>query len=1061
MRRQTILRRFPFALLALVLAACGDGGGSSSSTTPTTTATATASSTPTLTSTFTPTNTTVPPSATPSSTASPTATNIPAAELHFTQPQDQQLSRAGDVNVALALPVAITPESLAATVDGVAVAMTISGSSANGTAGGLAAGSHRLAAQVRALGGQLLQTEVVFETIVLDRPDECEVLNNAECLLPYPSSRFLEQGDTDTGLRLKLPQAGMPAQNGRPIPVAPYNLGDGFSPTVQILMHFPGGVDLERSNAARLLAATRSYGTRSLDADSPTVLLDANTGERILHFVENDARATDDARRPLFLRPGKSLTPGHRYIVAVRNLVHSDGSVVVAEAPFAALRDERPTDINAIESRRDNFRGIFDTLFAAGVARSSLILAFDFTVASDDGLTGSMLIMRQHAFEWLAATQDRTFTVERVAENDCSQPSAVVWRTIEGTYQVPLFLKGDPVTSPAVPALLNTEADGSLNGRPIPNGFTNPPFTIAIPCSALADGGTPLLPLVLGHGLFGDGRGFVRSVGDATDGEIDLIAGATDWRGLSTPDVAGEDLSRTFIGRVILQLQNFSAMPDRLRQGQLNTLVLARMMRTGAFNVDDAFKLPSGVGAFAAGEPQGFYLGGSLGGIMGLMFAALSPDVTNVDVVVPAMNFSILLQRATPFIAFEGVLELSGIRDPIKQALLLGLLHELWVRGESAGYATHITSNPLPDTNIKNVLMTAAFLDQQVSNQGTEVAARTLGLPSLVGSLQSDLAQIPDLPGPLSSALVMYDVGAFDLDNPAHRPFIPPLANRQAEPNRCDPHGRQAAIPAAQAQIAAFLRPGGQVENFCNGICDAEGPDELPNGDSERCKPVDDPAPTPTPTNDTLSFDFHDGAQGWETGFADYPIADQPIYELESGIRTLPSELTDPGTGYFVKGNNHSDDLFMFLRRRLGPEDGIVPNQRYRLHYTLTFASNAQSGCVGVGGAPGESVYLKVGGSDLPPVVLNDLGQARLNLDKGNQAQGGTAASTIGDIANGIACDPGLTFYVPLTRTGVHESATAASDGALWLLVGTDSGFEATTALYYQKIEVRLEALPS
>jgi pimeloyl-ACP methyl ester carboxylesterase len=231
-------------------------------------------------------------------------------------------------------------------------------------------------------------------------------------------------------------------------------------------------------------------------------------------------------------------------------------------------------------------------------------------------------------------------------------------------------------------------------------------------------------------------------------------------------------------------------------------------------------------------------LGGSLGGIMGLMFAALSPDVVDADVVVPAINFSLLLQRATPFIAFQGALELTGIGDPMKQALLLGLLHEQWVRGEPAGYATHITNNPLPGTNAKHILMMSAFVDQQVSNQGTEIAARTLGLPSLEGSFQNNLVQIPDMPGPLPSALVMYNTGSFDLNNPAHAPFIPPLANLQAQPNRCDPHGLQATIPAAIDQIEAFLQPGGQIQNFCNGICDAAEPHELPSGLDKPCDPL-------------------------------------------------------------------------------------------------------------------------------------------------------------------------------------------------------------------------------
>lgn len=1041
-----IQRAITSLLLACFLAACGDGDSSAPVATPTSTVSPTATETAT-------------PTSTATSTPTATATDIPAADFRFTQPVQQQLSLAGNVGVAITVPAAVVADSLVVTLDGSAVPLTLSGGAANGTASGVAAGQHTLTAQVRALGGQLLQTQVTFETIALDRPDECEVLNNAECFLPFPSSRFLVAADTPTGFRTQLPQSGMPVQNGRPVPVAPYNQNDGFSPTVQVLMHFVGGVDVERSNASRLLAETRSYGTRSLDADSPTVLLDADSGERILHFVENDARADDPARRVLFLRPGKSLTPGHRYIVAARDLVHADGSAVLPEAAFAALRDERPTDIAAIASRRAGFSDIFAKLDNAGVARSNLILAFDFVVGSDEGLTGQMLSMRDQAFAWLeqaAVPPAKTFTVEHVTTNDCSQPETSAWRIIEGTYQVPLFLKGDPVTSAATPALLNVDT----NGDPLQNGFTNPPFTIGIPCAALADGGTPLAPIVLGHGLFGNGRGFVESLGDVAAADFNLIAGATDWRGLSAPEFAGGDITRTFIGRVILQLQNFPALPDRLRQGQLNTLVLARMMRSGAFNEDDAFKLPSGAGAFVGDEQQGYYLGGSLGGIMGLMFAALSPDVLNADVIVPAINFSILLQRATPFIQFQDILELGGIRDPMHQALLMGVIHELWVRGESAGYATHITSNPLPGTNAKHIMMTSAYLDQQVSNQGTEVAARTLGLPSLIGSLQTNLAQIPDLPGPLSSALVMYDTGGFDLDNPAHEPFIPPLANLQAQPNRCDPHGRQAVIPAARRQIAAFLKPGGQVENFCNGTCDADGPDELPFGESQRCQPVDAPTPTPTAISDTVSFDFRNGAQGWEPGFADYPIADQSIYDLEAGIRALPDELTDPGSGYFISGNNHSDDLFMFLRRRLGPEEGVQAGQRYRLHYTIRLASNAQSGCFGVGGAPGESVYLKAGGSGTPPVAVNDEGHARLNIDKGNQAQGGADASVVGDIANGTVCDPALIYYVSLTKTYTHEPVSAADDGSLWLLVGTDSGFEGTTALYYQQIDVRLEEIP-
>lgn len=768
----------------------------------------------------------------------PTPTAVPP-RAEILRPPDGLLARVGPVDVALRVPPGTTGADIELLLDGRELAVTWEtiGGELRAVLPAADPGWHALAARVR--GGPLSQ--VRFELVQLHNPDECEILASAHCLLPYPSSRFLEPAATPTGYRLRLPEAGMPRQFERPLSPAPYAALDGFSPTVQILMAFPQGVDPVRSNAARLLPDTRTVDDRSLQADSPTILLDVSVDppRRILHFMEPDARAARPDRQVVFLRPGRSLTPGHRYVVAARRLVAPDGAAVRPEPVFAALRDGRPSDIPAVNARRAGLEAVFAELARAGVPRDDLLIAFDFVVQSDQGLTGQMLAMRDQAFDWLAgriAAGAQTFTVERVEERDCSEPGARTWRIVYGTYQVPLFLTRDPVTNPAAPSFLTTDASGT----PVARGVTNPPFTISIPCRVLSDG--PLPPIVLGHGLFGTGRSLVEDVATNPflDG-FDLIAGGTDWRGLSQPEIAGELLT-SFIGRVILDLRDFAALPDRLRQGQLNTLVLGRMLKLGTFGTDPAFRTPAGASVFASPATDAFYTGASLGGILGLMFAALSPDISHAHVIVPAINFSILLQRATPFLPFQGALEVTGVGDALEQAVLIGLIHELWVRGESAGYATHITRDPLPGTNVKQILMTAAYLDQQVSNQATEIAARTLGLPSLVGSLQSGLVEIPDQEGPLPSAYVMYETGSFRLDNPAHAPFIPPLANLQAEPNRCDPHGVQGFIPAALRQTAAFLTPGGVVLNFCNGRCDAAEPDELPFGRDVPCDPL---APAP------------------------------------------------------------------------------------------------------------------------------------------------------------------------------------------------------------------------
>jgi hypothetical protein len=209
-----------------------------------------------------------------------------------------------------------------------------------------------------------------------------------------------------------------------------------------------------------------------------------------------------------------------------------------------------------------------------------------------------------------------------------------------------------------------------------------------------------------------------------------------------------------------------------------------------------------------------------------------------------------------------------------------------------------------------------------------------------------------------------------------------------------------------------------------------------------------------------LEFDFRDGAQGWEAGFAEYAPDMENMMQLEAGIRALPSELGTGCTGYYLKGMNRSDDLFMFLKRRLSTNDGVVAGQRYHIKFSIVFASDAPSGAAGIGGSPGESVYLKAGASAVEPEVYYDSASDcyLMNVDKGSgNNDDGQAASVVGHIANGLSAEESPR-YVSLTRQDKHEhTSTASPNGELWLLVGTDSGFEGLTGIYYQRIGVTLK----
>lgn len=86
---------------------------------------------------------------------------------------------------------------------------------------------------------------------------------------------------------------------------------------------------------------------------------------------------------------------------------------------------------------------------------------------------------------------------------------------------------------------------------------------------------------------------------------------------------------------------------------------------------------------------------------------------------------------------------------------------------------------------------------------------------------------------------------------------------------------------------------------------------------------------------------------------------------------------------------------------------------------------------------------------------MEEGGMVVMNIDKGNQSQGGNDMVVIGNV--GI---PGDEFsYTLIQRDNMQQPVRVRTDdsGNLWVIIGTDSGFEGTTTLYYNTVEVFLE----
>ena len=208
-----------------------------------------------------------------------------------------------------------------------------------------------------------------------------------------------------------------------------------------------------------------------------------------------------------------------------------------------------------------------------------------------------------------------------------------------------------------------------------------------------------------------------------------------------------------------------------------------------------------------------------------------------------------------------------------------------------------------------------------------------------------------------------------------------------------------------------------------------------------------------------FSFMFESDAEGWMVEFADLPVDhDQSIFELDYGHRPLPDGLE--GSGIYIRGHNRSGDLFMFLKRQVG---GLRPNATYAVSVSIDLATNVPAGLFGIGGSPGESVFVKAGASTVEPTTAEDDNRhLRMNIDKGNQSNGGESMVVLGNVAHPEIA--GREYRIKtLDNMDLPLNVDTDSEGRVWLIVGTDSGFEGLSAFYYSRISYMLSIveLPS
>jgi hypothetical protein len=204
-------------------------------------------------------------------------------------------------------------------------------------------------------------------------------------------------------------------------------------------------------------------------------------------------------------------------------------------------------------------------------------------------------------------------------------------------------------------------------------------------------------------------------------------------------------------------------------------------------------------------------------------------------------------------------------------------------------------------------------------------------------------------------------------------------------------------------------------------------------------------------------FDFNQGYQGWEAGFARYPVEEQESLDMSSQLCALPASTGMSGTALCISGRNPYGDMLYFIKRQI---EGLAPHTTYTLEFQFQFVAEV----IMASRQSDMRVLVKVGASQIEPTVyaadtLAERGYtpATLNIDMGTGEMLKSAnAVPIGEVDLSGSFDT-RTFQASTTRQAF--TGTTDSDGKLWLIAGFDSYSDAHLRFYVQSLFVGYKKL--
>ncbi|MBL8681091.1 MAG: hypothetical protein JNK05_18050 [Myxococcales bacterium] len=652
-------------------------------------------------------------------------------------------------------------------------------------------------------------TDVATDVRTAPNPEDCDPLDEGHCAFPWPSNLYLRPDMArPTGYTLTFGPTSLPraANNLRVDPTA-WRRFDGYS-VGEAAMTFQPDLDPAGLPTEYNLAPSMADDARILYFEVQGAA-GAQTLRRIPYYAELDSQEPDPTKKILFIRPAVLLKEGTRYVIALRNLRNRGGAPIAPSAAFRALRDRTAMTDPALAPRVARFEEMFTLLTAAGVARDSLTLAWDFNTASSRSTHGPLLHMTRDVLQ--RVPEGPAFEDVRVTEYSMTE-NADIALEIRATINVPHYM-----IERSIRGIQWFIFNNGPDGLPMANGTLPVDVWIRVPRSAVRSATNPNPEphglVQYGHGLMGSGDEVRAGYNNVIANNNRLIFFSANLAGMSFEDFVT-------VGQVLRDFSRFPFISDRLHQGMVNWVALARAMIR-------RFPMLSEVTSrgIRVNTDERFYSGISQGGIFGGTYMAISPDITRGHLGVPGNNYGTLLHRSKDFDQYFTTLRMA-YADERDQAVLLSLSELLWSQVDPMSYYRHVQAEPFAGLPTHYVLLAPAKGDHQVAVHTNEIPARSaieipLMLPyehpmNAMARTMPEFAQTAMYPR-RGSAVVLWDLGN-PWQDPGNRTVS--LADRERFP---DPHGRTRQLHMWHSrQMVHFFRgrpmnEAPEIIDVCNG----------------------------------------------------------------------------------------------------------------------------------------------------------------------------------------------------------------------------------------------------